>query len=298
MRIIITGGTGLIGIALAESLVADGHEVIVLSRHPHKANLPNGVKAQAWDGKSGEGWVALLNADTAIVNLAGETLSKRWTAKRKEDIRKSRVQAGQAVTSAIESAAEKPRVLIQASAVGYYGPRGNEEITEHSAPGNDFLAGVCKDWEATTESVGIRRAVIRTGIVLSMKGGAFPPLLRPIKLFVGGPLGSGKQWFPWIHIKDEVKAIRFLIDHESANGVFNLSAPHPLTNGQFTHLTGKVVHRPAVMPIPGIAMKILFGEMSTLLLDGQRMVPNRLLNQGFEFGFPDAERALRDLLGK
>ncbi len=209
------------------------------------------------------------------------------------------MNAGRAIVVAVKAARQKPGVVVQSSAVGYYGPRGNEEITEESSAGNDFLAGVCRAWEASTaelDALGVRRAIIRTGVVLAKNGGALPKMVMPVKMFVGGPLGSGRQYLPWIHLYDEVAAIRWLMDNPNARGVYNLSAPRPLTNKEFTQAIGKVLSRPTFMPVPAVAMKMLFGEMSTLLLDGQREVPQRLLKEGFQFKFVAADAALRDVL--
>ncbi len=300
MGVIVTGGSGLIGRALVEHLAKDGHELIVLSRNPDAVkNLPKGVSAEEWDGKTAQGWGKVVNSADAIVNLAGATISERWSDAHKREIRKSRVNAGKAIVEAVKAAEQKPRVVIQASAVGYYGPRGAEEITEDSTAGSDFLASVCKDWEASTaelDGMGIRRAIIRTGVVLDQHGGALPRMVTPVKMFVGGPLGSGKQYFPWIHLQDEVAAITWLIDNPNARGVYNLSAPRPLTNREFTQAIGKVLGRPTLMPVPAFAMQAMFGEMATLLLDGQREMPARLVKEGFKFKFTDAEAALRDVL--
>jgi len=300
MRVIVTGGSGLIGRALVDSLAQDGHEVIVLSRNPDAVkNLPKGACAEKWDGKTAQGWGKFANGEDAIVNLAGATISERWSEARKKEIRESRVNAGQAIVEAVKAAEKKPRVVIQSSAVGYYGPRGAEEITEDSSAGSDFLASVCRDWEASTaelDNMGIRRPIIRTGVVLDKNGGALPKMVMPVKMFVGGPLGSGKQYFPWIHLHDEVAAIRWLIDNPNANGVYNLSAPQPLTNKEFTQAIGKVLGRPTFMPVPAFAMQMLFGEMATLLLDGQREMPVRLVKDGFKFKYTNAEAALHDVL--
>ncbi len=300
MRVIITGGSGLIGRALAGSLAQDGHDVIVLSRSPEAVkNLPKGARVEKWDGQSAQGWGKLADGADAIVNLAGATISERWSDARKKEIRDSRINAGKAIVEAVKAAQQKPGVVIQSSAVGYYGPRGSEEITEESGAGNDFLAAVCKDWEASTaelDTLGVRRVIIRTGVVLDKHGGALPRMVMPVKMFVGGPLGSGKQYFPWIHLWDEVAAIRWLIDNPKARGVYNLSAPQPLTNNEFTHAIGKVLGRPTFMPVPAFVMQTLFGEMATLLLDGQREMPMRLVKEGFKFKFTNAETALRDVL--
>lgn len=301
MRAIITGGSGLIGRALTDSLASSGHEVIVLSRDPGRVSgLPDGARAVRWDGRTAEGWWQLCE-DAAIINLAGENLSSgRWTGERKHRIRQSRLDAGWAVVAAVEAAERKPRVLVQASAVGYYGFRGDKELDEGSSPGEDYLARVCQDWEASTapvEALGVRRVIIRTAPVLSRTGGMLPRLVLPFRFFVGGRLGSGRQWFPWIQIADEVGAIRFLMENEQMIGSFNLSSPHPTTNAQFSRLLGRLMSRPALIPAPSFALRILLGEMATALLGGQRVVPRRLLDAGFTFAFPDAFTALRDLLG-
>jgi uncharacterized protein (TIGR01777 family) len=300
MRVLITGGSGLVGRALAANLARDGNEVIILSRRPERIiGLPAGVSAKWWDGHTTEAWSSLVDGADAIINLAGENISSgRWTDERKRGILESRLNVGRAIVQAVEAAARKPRVAIQASGVGYYGPCGDEEITEETPPGHDFLARVAVDWEASTASLevlGVRRVVIRTGVVLSTAGGALPRMLLPFRLFAGGRLGSGRQWFPWIHIADEVGAIRFLIESESAKGPFNLTAPAPLTNAEFSRFLGQRLRRPAFIPTPGFTLRLLFGEMATVILDGQRAIPRRLLQLGFIFQFPEAASALKDL---
>lgn len=301
MRVIITGGTGLIGRALSADLVSAGHEVVVLSRTPEQSTgLPSVVRVERWDTRTGTGWGHLADGAGAIVNLAGENIgADRWTDERKRRILDSRLDAGQAVVQAVEQAAQKPGVVVQASGIGYYGPRGNEEVTEDTASGRDWLAQVAVQWETSTapvEAMGVRRVVIRSGLVLSAEDGALPRMLPPFRLYVGGPLGNGQQWFPWIHCEDEAAAIRFLIENEEARGPFNLVAPYPLTNAQFSRALSRVMGRPAVMFAPGFVLKLLFGEMATLLLDGQRAVPKRLLELGFSFQFPIAEAALKNML--
>jgi len=302
MRVIITGGAGLIGRALTANLTADGNEVIILSRAPERAtDLPAGVRAERWDARSADGWGGVADGCDAIVNLAGESLSARWTAKRKRRIRESRLNGGQAVVEAVERARVKPRVVIQASGAGYYGPRGDEEVLEDAPAGSDFLGRTAVEWENSTdavESLGVRRAVIRSGVVLSTTGGAFPLMLLPFRLFAGGPFGSGRQWFPWIHIADQVRAIRFLIENDAAQGPFNLTAPGPVTNADFGRALGRVLRRPSFVPAPAFALRLFLGEMSTVLLDGQRAVPRHMLDLGFTFRFPEVEAALRDLLDR
>ena len=301
MRVLITGGAGFIGRELAASLAGDGHNAVLLSRSAAQVTgLPAGVCAERWDGRTAEGWSSLADGADAIVNLAGENIGVgRWTTERKERIRQSRLNAGRAVVETVTRVTRKPRVVIQASAVGYYGPHGPEQIPEETPAGQDFLAQVCLEWEASTvpvEAMGVRRAVIRTGVALSKRGGALPRMMLPFRFFVGGRLGNGRQWVPWIHMRDEVRAIRFLIENESASGAFNLTAPHPVTNAEFAHTLGRQLNQPSFVPAPAFALRTLFGEMATILLDGQRAVSQRLVQVGFDFEFPELGPALRDLL--
>ena len=306
MRVMITGGTGLIGRALIEALQEHDHQVLVLSRNPDNYDdFPYDVEFLQWDAKTAQGWGDQINQVDALVNLAGENLAGKgffpspWTPERKQRILNSRLRAGQALNAAIEAAERKPSVLIQASAIGYYGPRGDETITEESEPGDDFLAQTCVQWEHATrpvEAMGVRRAIIRTGIVLSSEEGALPRLLLPHRFFVGGPFGDGEQWYSWIHIADEAAAIRFLIENEQASGPFNLTTPDPLKNKDFGNTLGKVIGRPSWLPIPGLFMRTIFGEVATVVLDGQHVLPQKLEMLGFEFQYPTAEAALRDLL--
>ncbi len=308
MNIIITGGAGFIGRALAADLAGAGYEVVALSRNPARATgLPAGVRAERWDGRTAAGWGGLADGALAIVNLAGENLSgggfppARWTPERKALIRQSRLDAGAAVTAAVTAATTKPRVVIQSSGIGHYGSRADKVLTEADGPGNDFLARLTVEWEASTAAVagqGVRHVSVRTGVVLSPEEGALKQLLVPFKLFAGGPMGSGRQGFSWIHPADEVAAIRFLIETERASGPFNLCAPGPLSNAEFARVLGKVLGRPAWLPVPGFALQLALGEVASMVLDGQRALPQRLLDLGFRFRFPDAESALRDLLGK
>jgi uncharacterized protein (TIGR01777 family) len=303
-HVLITGGTGLIGTALSAELVRAGHEVTVLTRNPANARrLPEKVKAEQWDGRTAEGWGHLVNGASAVVNLAGASIGIPpipWTADRKRRIRASRIDAGHAVVAAVCAASDKPGVVIQSSAIGYYGLHGDEIVTEAAPSGQDYLSSVTVDWEVSTaevETVGVRRAIVRTGLPVSRAGGVLPWLSLPFRFFVGGPLGSGRQWISWIHIADEVGAIRFLIEQESARGAYNLTAPNPLTNRDFARVLGRVMKRPALIPVPGVAMKLALGEMAELLLlGGQRVLPARLSEAGYGFQFPDAQSALQDLL--
>ncbi len=300
MKVVITGGTGLIGTALAKSLAADHHQVIILSRDPRRRSISiPGVELVGWDGKTAGEWVAQADGAEAIVNLAGAPIDERWTESYKKVIIDSRRNAGQAVVAAIQAMQQKPEVLIQSSAVGYYGIHDDTLITEESPAGTDFLAEVCKIWEdssAAVEQLGVRRCVIRSGVVLSTRGGALARLLPVFKLFAGGPLGSGKQYMSWIHIGDEIDTIRFLIQNKTAQGAFNLTAPNPVTNKEFSKALGKALGRPSFMRVPGFAPKLMFGEMAMMVLEGQRVIPQRLQQMHYQFRFTDPQNALRNLL--
>ncbi len=304
MRVLITGGSGLIGRAVAAPLAASGHEVVVMSRAPERVReLPAGV-----DGSTAAGWEPLLAAQSAVINLAGEGIAAgRWTAERKRRIRASRLDAGRAVVDAVRQAAaagRAPAVVLQASGIGYYGDAGDQEIGEDHPPGTDdqrvprqatggaaadFLAEVSVAWEASTaevEALGVRRAVLRTGVVLDPAGGALAKMLPIFRLGLGGPLGGGAQWLPWIHMADEVGAILFLLASSAASGPFNLCAPRPVTNRDFARALG----RPA--------LRLAVGELADALLRSQRAVPRRLLAAGYGFRFPDLDGALADLLSR
>jgi hypothetical protein len=300
VRVIITGGTGLIGQALTENLAAAGYEVVILSRNPSSApTMPPGVRVEQWDAHTADGWGHLADGAYAIVNLAGASISKLWTETHKHRIAQSRLDAGRAVVEAVSAAETKPRVLIQSSGISYYGPRGEQLVTEEVGPGDDYLGRTAIEWEASTaavEELGVRRPVIRTGLVLSAAGGIFPLWTLPFRLFLGATLGSGDQRVAWIHMADEVGAIRFLLENTDAHGPFNLVAPNPATNAEFTQKLAQVLHRPALFRVPAFALRLALGEMSTLVLHGQQAIPHRLQELGYAFRFPELEAALRDLL--
>lgn len=306
MRVLIPGGSGFIGRALAADLSQDNHEIIILSRLPGKiSGLPANAQAIEWDGQTTRGWGHTVDGAHAIVNLAGENIAgenffpTRWTVERKARIQSSRTKPGQAINEAIMAAKEKPKVLVQSSAVGYYGALDDQKVDETNPVGKDYLAQFCQEWENTTvyaEKVGVRRVIIRSGIVLSKETGALPRMMLPFKMFAGGPFGNGRQYISWIHLKDEIAAIRYFIENPETSGAYNLTAPHPRTNADFGRTLGKVMNRPYYMPVPGIAMKIAFGEVTTVVLDGQRVIPKRLLDSDFTFQFPTLEPALQDTL--
>lgn len=311
MRVIITGGTGFIGRQLAEELLQNGYEVVALSRHPDTANgLPDRVRIERWDARTSMEWGRLADGEgvdggVAIVNLAGENLAgegflpSRWTDERKARIRDSRLNAGRAVVEAVEQAKVKPVVVIQSSGIGHYGSRDDRVLTEEDPAGNDFLAQLTVDWEGSTAGVtkfGVRHVSIRSGVVLSADEGALKRLILPFKLFAGGPMGSGKQGFAWIHPADEVGAICFLIEHPAASGPFNLVAPDPMTYSQFGVTLARVMGRPYWLPVPAFALRAALGEVASTVLEGQRAMPANLLALGYKFRFPTAEGALRDLI--
>lgn len=308
-RTIITGGSGVIGRRLSAELLAAGHEVIILSRNPSAQKTVAGAQAVAWDARTAAGWGHLADGAFAIVNLAGESISGNstlplpgtWSAERKKRIKESRRQAGQAVVAAVAAAAVKPQVVVQMSGIDYY-PSGDEMMTEESPRGRQFLADVvADDWEPATapvEALGVRRVVTRMAPLLHPDTGPLPASLLQFKLFAGGRLGSGRQWLSWIHIEDTVRALRFLAEHEAAAGVYNLAAPNPVTNAEFTRVLGRVMHRPTLLPVPEFALKLALGELSALVLDGRPVSVARLQALGFTFRFPTLEAALRDILRK
>ena len=301
--IITTGASGFIGKVLCRQLIEANYDVVALSRNPGEGNklLPNEVNIVKWDAKTVQGWANYADGAYAIVNLAGESIATgRWTHIKKRRILESRLNAGKAVVQAVEQAKNKPRVVIQASGVGYYGGRADEVLDESSSPGSGFLTEVAKQWEESTnkvQSFGVRHVIIRTGVVLGPNGGFLSRVILPFRLFVGGRLGSGKQWISWIHIYDEVNAIRFFLEREDLQGVFNLSAPSPLTCKSFFGVLGRVMKRPSWLPVPGFALRLVLGEMAKeLILSGQRVVPKRLLESGYNFLYLDAKSALREIL--
>ena len=298
-RIVISGGSGFIGSALALKLVTDGYEVVILTRAGISRNTTGGIRFVQWDAKTSGNWESELEAADSVVNLAGENIGGGlWTKKRKDRILNSRLSGGKALVTAINKCSNKPKLFIQASAIGIYGVSETLTMYENSPLGNDFLSEIARQWEGSTKDLelsGVRRAIIRTGIVLDLKEGAFPLVLLPYRLFFGGRLGSGRQWFSWIHLKDEVDAIAYIIENK-LEGIFNLTAPNPVSNNELGKLISNVTKRPNWFPVPGILLRLLLGEMSTLVLDGQQVLPVRLIDAGYKFSFEQFEAALHDLL--
>ena len=273
MKVVIAGASGFIGGKLKQALQQRGDQVVTVGRRGADVT---------WDARSLP--PGALDGASAVINLAGANLAaQRWNESFKKEILESRTLSTRAVVEAIRGAAQKPRVLVNASAVGFYGGRGDEVLDESAAPGTDFLAGVVKAWEGEAQQAPVRSVQIRTGVVLDPREGALAKMLPPFKAFVGGPIGNGKQWFPWIHIDDEVAAVLFCLDHEQLSGPVNLVAPGIATAGEFAKALGKALHRPSWAPVPAAALKLLLGEFSSALTDGQRAVPKKLLDAGFQF---------------
>jgi uncharacterized protein (TIGR01777 family) len=297
MKVAISGATGLIGTALRESLAADGIQIVALSRSP---SIPP-LETITWDVANGRFDASRLEEVDAVVHLAGEPIAQRWNEERKKAIRDSRVKSTRLLVEGLKSLKRRPKVLISGSAIGFYGDRGDETLVESSPPGTGFLPETCQAWEhAAMEAMGlgIRTAVLRTGIVLSTKGGALKKMLLPFRLGAGGPVGSGRQWMSWIHIDDLVGAIRHILQKDEIMAAVNGVAPEPVTNADFSKALGRVLSRPAFLPAPGFGLKIAFGEMASILLEGQKVLPKKLLDTGYRFRFPELPGALEDLLAR
>jgi len=291
MRIVIAGGTGFLGTPLASTLARDGHQVVILTRGSGGARVtwtPNGDAGP---------WASVIDGAGAVINLAGESIAgKRWSAAQKQRILDSRVAATRSLATAIRQVPAPPPVFISGSAVGYYGPLGDETVTEEAPPGSDFLARVCTAWEAEAAlaaSTRTRVVCIRTGLVLDKDGGALPEMLPPFKVGAGGPVGSGRQYWPWIHRDDWVALVRWAIATPAASGPVNATGPNPVTNAEFARALGRAMHRPAFMPAPAFALRLLLGEMADgLLLSGQRAVPAKATRAGFTFTYQRVDDAL------
>jgi len=300
MRVIVTGGTGFIGSKLCENLVAKGHEVVLFTRDASRSRDQIHPKIRVVSWAPGAAWESWVDGAGAIVNLAGENIAQRWTEAAKQRIVASRVDAAARLSAAIEKAAVKPSVLVNAAAVGYYGPHGDETLDEDSPPGTDFLATTCVAWEEAAkkaEALGVRVALIRTGVVLGRDGGALAKMLPPFKMFAGGPIGNGEQWMSWIHRDDLVALFVFAMENPKARGPINGTAPNPVTMKEFAKALGRALHRPSLFPAPAAAVRLLLGEMATVVLDGQRVVPKKAEGLGFKFRFTEVDAALRDVTG-
>jgi hypothetical protein len=299
MKCVISGGTGFIGRRIVDRLLKDGHYVGVWSRRPGRENRA-AVASFSWDPLQGEPPAESLNMMDAVIHLAGEPVAQRWNADVKRRIRDSRVLGTRALVEAISRVRHKPEVLVCASAIGYYGDRGDEALNESSTPGNGFLADVCRGWEAEADRAaefGLRVVRLRIGFVLGRDGGALARMAPFFRAFVGGRLGSGKQWMPWIHVSDVARMFVHAVENDIA-GVWNAASPNPVTNGDFTREMGRALDRPTLFPVPPFALKLVFGELGQHMLDSSRVIPEAALKAGFRFDYPELGPALRSLLGR
>lgn len=300
MKVTVTGATGLIGEALVAALKARGDEVTVLSRNPENASRKLDVAAVAWDPLTEPAPAAALSGRDAVVHLAGEPVAQRWNEQTKRSIRTSRDLGTANLVAGIAASEPRPAVLVSSSAVGYYGKHGDEVVTEETAAGSDFLAEVCVEWERRSraaEELGLRVVIVRTGVVLDASGGALKTMLPPFKAGVGGPVAGGKQYMPWIHLDDIVGIYLAAIDDGSWSGPVNGTAPNPVTNAEFSKALGRALGRPAIFPVPGFAIRALYGEMAEIVTEGQRAVPQRPLEFGYDFRQPNLDAALASALG-
>ncbi len=301
MKILVTGGTGFVGTQLTSRLTQDGHELTILSRSPKRTGEPSrGISYLQGDPTQKGPWQEAIKNHDAVINLAGASIFAKWTEEHKRAIRESRVSTTRNIVEGIPSPPQKPFTLFSTSAVGYYGFCGDEELTEDSPPGNDFLAQIAKEWEGEAlkaKEKGARVVITRFGIVMGEKGGALSQMIPLFKKYIGGPIGSGKQWFSWVHIKDLSEAFAFLMKHPEISGPVNVCAPNPVRNKDLAKALGKVLHRPSFMPAPGFMVKLVLGEFGSVILEGQRVIPKRLLDSGFTFQYPEIEKALQGIVG-
>lgn len=299
MKIVISGGTGLIGRAFIQSRLNDGDEIIVLSR-TQKNGLAGNIHYINWDAKTLGDWISAIDGADVIVNLAGENIGKkRWSAAQKEKILSSRVDASKLLVKAVEKSAKKPALFIQASAIGIYGTDLHKSFDENSQNGSDYLASVGEAWEKAVQGLaipGVRTVVTRFGVVLDKNEGALPRMVLPFRLFSGGPLGSGQQWISWVHLDDVIGALNYIIENKGLSGVFNITSPKPLRNAEFGKQLAMVLNRPYWFPVPGFMLRMVLGEMSTLVLDGQKVEPKRLLDAGYVVKYADLMPAISDIL--
>jgi uncharacterized protein len=302
MRVLVTGASGRIGKALCGELLKRGDDVVGLTRDPDKAGASQPqVTWHAWEPTLERPTATAFEGVDGVVNLVGEKINQRWSDDAKRKIMDTRKVATHNLVGTIDGLAAKPKVLVSQSAVGYYGDRGDEELDESSAPGAGFDSSVCVEWEKAAHEVdptGVRLAIVRTGQVMETGGGILGELLLPFKLGLGGPLAGGKQWVPWIHLSDEVGILTWALDNDLVTGVVNGTAPNPVTNKEWSKALGKALNRPAVLPIPGVAVEVKFGrEFGKVAQGGQKVLPKRTEELGYAFKFPAIDGALRDLVG-
>lgn len=300
MKILITGGTGFVGKQLTSRFIQEGNEVTILTRSLKEwGQLPKGISYLQGDPTQKGPWQEAIPSHDVIINLAGASIFSKWSEEYKKLIRDSRVFTTRNIIEGIPSKFEKEISLFSTSAVGYYGFRGDEELDEESPPGNDFLARLAIEWEAEAlkaKEKGTRVVITRFGIVLGEKGGALGQMIPLFKKFIGGPIGSGQQWFSWVHIKDLAEASAFLIKHREIPGPVNVCSPNPVKNKDLAKALGRALHRPSFMPAPGFMIKLVLGEFGSVILEGQRVLPRRLLEKGFTFQYPDIDKALQSII--
>jgi uncharacterized protein (TIGR01777 family) len=302
MKILITGGTGFVGTQLTSRLIQDGHEVIILSRSAKRSGeVPRGISYLQGDPTQKGPWQEAIKNHDGVINLAGASIFAKWTEEHKRAIRESRVNTTQNVVEGIPSHPPKKFTLLSTSAVGYYGFCGDEELTEGSPHGDDFLARIASEWEGEAlkaQEKGARVVITRFGIVMGEKGGTLSQMIPLFRKYIGGPIGSGKQWFSWVHIKDLSEAFAFLLKHPEILGPVNVCAPNPVRNKDLAKALGEVLHRPSFIPAPGFMVKLVLGEFGSVILKGQRVIPKRLLDSGFAFQYPNIDSALQDIVGQ
>jgi len=301
MKILITGGTGFVGTQLTSRLIQDEHQVTILSRSAKRpGEVPQGISYLQGDPTQKGPWQEAIKNHDAVINLAGASIFAKWTEEHKKAIRESRVSTTQNIVEGIPSHPEKQFTVLSTSAVGYYGFCGDEELTEASPNGEDFLARIASEWEGEAlkaREKGARVVITRFGIVMGEKGGALSQMIPLFKKYIGGPIGSGKQWFSWVHIKDLSEAFAFLLKHPEISGPVNVCAPNPVRNKDLAKALGRALHRPSFMPAPGFMVKLVLGEFGSVILEGQRVIPKRLLDSGFAFQYPDIDKALQGIVG-
>jgi len=302
VKILITGGTGFVGKQLTSRLIQDGHEITILTRSLKGAKGASpGIFYLEGDPTQKGPWQEAIKNHGAVINLAGASIFSKWTEEHKKAIRESRVSTTQNIVEGIPSHPETMITLLSTSAVGYYGFCGDEELVEDSPPGNDFLARIAKEWEGEAlkaRDKGARVVITRFGIVMGEKGGALSQMIPLFKKYIGGPIGSGKQWFSWVHIKDLAEAFAFLLKHPEISGPVNVCSPNPVRNKDLAKALGKALHRPSFMPAPGFMIKLVLGEFGSVILEGQRVIPKKLLKNGFVFQYPSIEKALQGIVGQ
>jgi uncharacterized protein len=301
MKILITGGTGFVGTSLTARLIKEGHEVTILTRSIRGTERKAlGISYLQGDPTKKGDWQKAIGGHEAIINLAGTSIFSRWSEEYKKDLRDSRMQTTRNLVEGIDEKGGKKITLFSTSAVGYYGFHGDEELTETSPAGNDFLAKLAYDWEQEASRAaekGARVVITRFGIILGDKGGALGQMIPLFKRYLGGPIGSGKQWFSWIHMHDLVEAFVFLLKNEDITGAVNLCSPNPVRNRELARALGASLHRPSFLPAPGFMIRLIWGEFGSVILKGQRVIPKRLLERGFNFQYPDINKALQSLTG-